>query len=114
MVNYPKSQANSHPVYLWVTLPEFLSLRFLKTEIMTSRFPRTSTTVVKIKTLAKMPMTQAGRAVPSGARARSSCPSRGSVRFFMRVIASGIAAPSCFQVPAVLLSPAGDVGAGVS
>lgn len=74
-------------------LPEFLSLRFLNTEMITSRFPSTSTTVVKISTLAKIAMTQAGRALPSVASARSSCPSRGSVRFLMSVNVSGITGP---------------------
>lgn len=74
-------------------LPAFLSLRFLNTEMITSRFPSTSTTVVKIKTLARIAMTQAGRAVPSVARVRSSCPSRGSVRFFTSVNVSGITGP---------------------
>lgn len=74
-------------------LPEFLSLRFLNTEMITSRFPSTSTTVVKIKTLARIAMTQAGRALPSVASVRSSCPSRDSVRFFMCVNVSGITGP---------------------
>lgn len=74
-------------------LPEFLSLRFLNTEMITSRFPSTSTTVVKINTLAKIAMTQAGRALPSVASVRSSCPSRGSVRFFMSENVSGITGP---------------------
>ncbi len=89
-------------------LPEFLSLRFLNTEMITSRFPSTSTTVVKINTLARIPMTQAGRALPSVASVRSSCPSRGSVRFFMSVNVSGITGPQprrCFQVPTVLYVP---------
>lgn len=74
-------------------LPEFLSLRFLNTDMITSRFPSTSTTVVKIKTLARIAMTQAGRALSSVSSARSSCPSRGSVRFFMSVNVSGITGP---------------------
>lgn len=61
--------------------------------MITSRLPSTSTTVVKISTLASIPMTQAGRALPSVASARSSCPSRGSVRFFMSVNGSGITGP---------------------
>ncbi|TNN65364.1 hypothetical protein EYF80_024400 [Liparis tanakae] len=71
-------------------IKEFLNLRFLNTEMMTSRLPSTSTTVVKINTLARMAMTQAGRALPSVASVRSSCPSRGSVWFFMIVNVSGI------------------------
>lgn len=87
------------------TLPAFLSFRFLNTEMMTSRLPSTSTTVVKINTLARIPMTQAGRALPSAASARSSWPSRSSVRFLMRVNVSGITRPStaaCSRVPTVL------------
>lgn len=86
-------------------LPAFLSFRFLNTEMMTSRLPNTSTTVVKINTLARIPMTQAGRALPSAASARSSWPSRSSVRFLMRVNVSGITRPStaaCSRVPTVL------------
>lgn len=86
-------------------LPAFLSFRFLNTEMMTSRLPSTSTTVVKINTLARIPMTQAGRALPSAASARSSWPSRSSVRFLMRVNVSGITRPStaaCSRVPTVL------------
>lgn len=74
-------------------LPEFLSFRFLNTEMITSRFPSTSTTVVNISTLARMAMTQAGRALPSGASVRSSCPSPGSVRFLMSENVSGITGP---------------------
>ncbi|KAK5858537.1 hypothetical protein PBY51_002670 [Eleginops maclovinus] len=73
-------------------LPEFLSLRFLNTDMITSRFPSTSTTVVKIKTLARIAMTQAGRVLSSVASVRSSCPNRGSVRF-MSVNVSGITGP---------------------
>lgn len=86
-------------------LPAFLSFRFLNTEMMTSRLPSTSTTVVKINTLARIPMTQAGRALPSAASARSSWPSRSSVRFLRRVNVSGITRPStaaCSRVPTVL------------
>ncbi|KAK9536586.1 hypothetical protein VZT92_006356 [Zoarces viviparus] len=61
--------------------------------MITSRFPSTSTTVVKIKTLARTAMTQAGRALPSVASVRSSCHSRGSVRFLMSVNVSGITGP---------------------
>lgn len=98
-------------------LPEFLSLRFLNTETITSKFPSTSTTVVKISTLARIPMTQAGRVLPSVASVRSSCPSRGSVRFFMRVNVSGITghtAPTVLLSPGFALSPAGTAGTGVS
>ena len=49
-------------------LPEFLSFRFLNTETMTRRFPSTSTTVVKIKMLAKVAITQAGRVFSSSGR----------------------------------------------
>lgn len=86
--------------------PAFLSLRFLNTEMMTSRLPSTSTTVVKISTQAKMEMTQAGRAVPSRARLRSSCPSRGSVQFNSDNV-SGITGP---RLSPSLLCPAGALG----
>lgn len=49
-------------------LPEFLSLRFLKTETMTSRLPKMSTTVVKISTLESTVTTQAGRGAPAASR----------------------------------------------
>lgn len=49
-------------------------------------------------------MTQAGRALASVANVRSSCPSRGSVRFFRRVNESGITGPrptAAKEVPSV-------------
>lgn len=101
----------------WQVLPEFLSLRFLNTEMITSRFPSTSTTVVKIKTLARIAMTQAGRSLPSVARVRSSCPSRGSVRFFISANVSGITGPQPELLPTTScgLSPAGTLlGTGLS
>lgn len=49
-------------------LPEFLSLRFLKTETMTSRLPKMSTTVVKISTPESTVTTQAGRGAPAASR----------------------------------------------
>ena len=52
---------------------------------MTRRFPSTSTTVVKIKMLAKVAITQAGRVFPSSGR-----PSSVLVRLCRRGSASGI------------------------
>lgn len=95
-------------------LPEFLNLRFLNTDMITSRFPSTSTTVVKIKTLARRAMTQAGRALPSEARVRSSCPSCGSVRFFMSANASGITGPLLLSGHSCSLNPAATAGTDVS
>ena len=88
---WPESiQTSEHYPLLWTRkhalLPEFLSFRFLNTETITRTFPSTSTTVVKIKMLAKVAITQAGRVLLSS----SGRPSSVLVRLCRRGSASGI------------------------
>lgn len=67
--------------------PAFLSFLFLSTEMITSTLPSTSTTLVKISTLASTMTTHAGRAPAPLPQARP-CPT--SVRFLMRETFSGM------------------------
>lgn len=50
--------SNSYPILF---LPALRSLRFRSTAVITSRFPNTSTTVVKISTAARVDTAQVGR-----------------------------------------------------
>lgn len=77
-------------ILIWTELahsPAFLSFLFLSTEMITSTLPSTSTTLVKISTLASTMTTHAGRAPAPLPQARP-CPT--SVRFLMRETFSGM------------------------
>lgn len=98
------------------SLPEFLSLRFLKTETMTSRLPKMSTTVVKISTLERADTTQAGRGEPAASSSRSAEPKRplppGSQQFLREPFSSIAAARRAEPPPAPCRPPSTDWAGG--